>query len=633
MDLTNFKGFLDYPGLDYYDEKNKTWTEEKIAVETERAKTAESTLTTNLNNEISRAKKAEENNATSIDNEVTRATNAENTLATNLSSHTSNKSNPHGVTKAQVGLGNVDNTSDANKPISTATQTALNAKAPLASPTLTGTPKAPTATAGTNTTQIATTAFVQTEIGNLINGAPETANTLKELSDLIEEHQDVTDALNAAIGNKVDKVDGKGLSTNDYTTTEKTKLSGIATGAEVNQNAFSNVVVGSTTIAADSKTDTLTLTAGSNVTITPDATNDKITISSSHPTISKSTNTTSTASPSAGGTFTAIDSITQDSNGHVTKFNTKTVTLPSTPVTIDSALSATSTNPVQNKVISTELNNRTYNYGAPFIFGATQESTLLDMINLMAVESSVSFWINNTNAYVNVYNEVMVGCNKHGFADAYGIVTIEKINGITAYVTWRSYENTYKAMKISYSAINNVGWSEWEKIATSSDLDIIGECIIRSYVEVGFNENIVVGASLCLKKLSKTKCDLHISYKIWSNNVTDNSIFSFISGEKLRNALGVSSLLCHNPEKSQVVFIPSINISSSNGTVNIVTSETTENIMGLSGLKAHMTDEGIKLGRVYQESGNYGSWEVNKEYLFKAGSYGQINFYGADYSI
>ena len=52
--------------------------------------------------------------------------------------------------------------------------------------------------------------------------------------------------------------------------------------AEVNQNAFSNVTVGSTTIAADSKTDTLTLVAGSNVTITPDAANDRITISSTN---------------------------------------------------------------------------------------------------------------------------------------------------------------------------------------------------------------------------------------------------------------------------------------------------------------------------------------------------------------
>lgn len=80
------------------------------------------------------------------------------------------------------------------------------------------------------------------------------------------------------LSGKVDKVSGKDLSTNDYTTTEKNKLSGIATGAEVNQNAFSNVKVGSTTVAADGKTDTLELAAGTNITLTPDATNDKVTI-------------------------------------------------------------------------------------------------------------------------------------------------------------------------------------------------------------------------------------------------------------------------------------------------------------------------------------------------------------------
>lgn len=47
---------------------------------------------------------------------------------TNLETHINNKSNPHEVNKDQVGLGNVDNTSDANKPISTATQNALNSK-------------------------------------------------------------------------------------------------------------------------------------------------------------------------------------------------------------------------------------------------------------------------------------------------------------------------------------------------------------------------------------------------------------------------------------------------------------------------------------------------------------------------
>ena len=62
--------------------------------------------------------------------------------------------------KITLGLGNVNNTSDINKPISTATQTALDLKATIASPAFTGTPTAPTATAGTSTTQLATTAFV-----------------------------------------------------------------------------------------------------------------------------------------------------------------------------------------------------------------------------------------------------------------------------------------------------------------------------------------------------------------------------------------------------------------------------------------------------------------------------------------
>lgn len=48
---------------------------------------------------------------------------------TALAAHTGNTQNPHQVTKAQVGLGNVDNTSDADKPVSTAQQQALNAKA------------------------------------------------------------------------------------------------------------------------------------------------------------------------------------------------------------------------------------------------------------------------------------------------------------------------------------------------------------------------------------------------------------------------------------------------------------------------------------------------------------------------
>ena len=55
-----------------------------------------------------------------------------------LTAHTSNKANPHNVTKSQIGLGDVDNTSDLNKPISTATQIELNKK--INKPTTNNTP-------------------------------------------------------------------------------------------------------------------------------------------------------------------------------------------------------------------------------------------------------------------------------------------------------------------------------------------------------------------------------------------------------------------------------------------------------------------------------------------------------------
>jgi hypothetical protein len=64
----------------------------------------------------------------------------------------------------------------------TGLQGALDGKAPLASPSLTGTPLAPTAAAATNTTQIATTAFVQAAITALVDGAPGAIDTLNELA-------------------------------------------------------------------------------------------------------------------------------------------------------------------------------------------------------------------------------------------------------------------------------------------------------------------------------------------------------------------------------------------------------------------------------------------------------------------
>ena len=165
------------------------------------------------------------------------------------------------ITKGDVSLGNVDNTADLDKPISTATQSALD--------------------------------------------------------------------------DKVDKVDGKGLSTNDYTTDDKNKLANIASGAEVNQNAFSNVKVGSTTIAADGKTDTLTLVAGDNITLTPDATNDKITI-----TATDTTYTPASTVPKMDGTAAVGSSAKYAREDHVHPSDTSRVP---------------TTRKINNKVLSADI--------------------------------------------------------------------------------------------------------------------------------------------------------------------------------------------------------------------------------------------------------------------------------------
>ena len=78
--------------------------------------------------------------------------------------HIARDDNPHGVTKAQVGLSNVEDLAPADMPISSAVQAALNAKANKTNADLLGVPKAPTAAVGTNTTQIATTEYVKAEI-------------------------------------------------------------------------------------------------------------------------------------------------------------------------------------------------------------------------------------------------------------------------------------------------------------------------------------------------------------------------------------------------------------------------------------------------------------------------------------
>ena len=227
-----------------------------------------------LNAEILRATTKENEIDGKLENEIARAKSTENDILNNISEETNRAIDAEAI---------IQNT--------------LDLKANIESPTLTGIPQAPTASVGTNTTQLATTAFTQTalsnhnvsssahnDIRNLITGLTTRLNaladsddtTLDQLSEIVayiksnrslienvttnkvnvtdivdnltstatnrplaakqgKVLNDLISALTAAVGNKVDKVTGKGLSTNDYTTAEKNKLAGIAAGA----NAYS----------------------------------------------------------------------------------------------------------------------------------------------------------------------------------------------------------------------------------------------------------------------------------------------------------------------------------------------------------------------------------------------------------
>jgi hypothetical protein len=130
-----------------------------------------------------------------------------------------------GISATMVGLGNVNNTADTAKPVSTDQQTALDLKAniasptftgnvtipagasisgfaKLASPTLTGIPTAPTAALSTDTTQLATTAFVRAEVANLVNSAGATLDTLGEIATALGNDANLSTTLTNSIALK-----------------------------------------------------------------------------------------------------------------------------------------------------------------------------------------------------------------------------------------------------------------------------------------------------------------------------------------------------------------------------------------------------------------------------------------------
>ena len=126
--------------------------------------------------------------------------------------------------------------------------TTLATKAPLDSPALTGTPSAPTAGSGTNTTQVATTAFVTAAVADLINGAPGALDTLNELATALGGDADLATTLTNSIAAVQADVDQNELDADTAIATLQTSVDLKApladpdfTGAvQINQDDVSN---------------------------------------------------------------------------------------------------------------------------------------------------------------------------------------------------------------------------------------------------------------------------------------------------------------------------------------------------------------------------------------------------------
>lgn len=204
------------------------------------------------------------------------------------------------ISKANIGLGNVDNTADTAKPISTAQQKALDGKVDkvtgkgLSTNDLTATLKSnydaaythsisahapsnaeknvivgvqkngtdvsvnsstrkvniivPTKTSDiTNDSGFATETYVNTKVAGIVNSAPETLDTLNELAEALGNDPNFATTMATELGKKVNAETGKGLSTNDLTATLKSHYDTAYTHsqtAHAPSNAEHNVIVG-----------------------------------------------------------------------------------------------------------------------------------------------------------------------------------------------------------------------------------------------------------------------------------------------------------------------------------------------------------------------------------------------------
>lgn len=205
--------------------------------EINRAKSTEEKLTSNinetnknLNDEITRAKASEQNLLDNLNTEINRAKTNEKALADNLNTTNDNLSSE--ITRAKNAESTIDNELISYKTINDAEIQGLKAKdADLENKKANKTYVDTELNKRYLKEQVFTKEEVLQKIKDIIGTAPEALDTLQEIANALNNDADFAGTMTNELSKKVDKVVGKQLSTEDYTTAEKNKLAGVEQGA------------------------------------------------------------------------------------------------------------------------------------------------------------------------------------------------------------------------------------------------------------------------------------------------------------------------------------------------------------------------------------------------------------------
>lgn len=420
------------------------------------------------------------------------------------------------ITKANIGLGNVDNTADANKSVKHATSADSATSATKA--TQDGNGKVISSTYETKSDASAKLTEAKTYADNaantvkndLLNNAGAAYDTLKELGDLIDDNKDAIDALNdvaagkanaththaisdvtnlqSTLDGKAEKSHGAHVSystaapvmdgtasvgsastvarsdhkhptdtsrasktefdshtadtTAHMTSTQKTQLSTAynhsqaahaPSNAQANQNAFSNIAVsGQTTVAADTTTDTVTF-VGSNVSITTDATNDKVTFSVADGTtgakgVVQLTNSTSSTSTTTAATPSSVKSAYDLANTAKTNAATAQTKADSAYALAESKVDKNHThswNDLQNKPFGDEIeseetlmSNKTISMYGDGWYRVTPVVELIEGITYKVTFNGTTYesvaWVSPTTGTICIGNGEIYGGEDYG---------------------------------------------------------------------------------------------------------------------------------------------------------------------------------------------------------------------------